>query len=54
MDDSYICNMDMDDLLEFDFLTEDDPPRRAAASGNGGCLTVLVVLIVCVSAYLLC
>lgn len=46
--------MDMDDFWEFDFFTDDDPPLHTAPSGNGGCLTVLLVLIVCVSAYLLC
>lgn len=51
--------MDIDDWLEYDYLVgDDDPPRHRTPSsgngGNGGCLTVLIALIVCVSACLLC
>lgn len=45
--------MDIDDLLEYDYLTDDDdmPRRRPNSSGNGGCLTVLIALVLL--AYLL-
>lgn len=42
--------MDIDDLLEYDYLTDDDdmPRRRTNSLGNGGCLPVLIVFLLVV------
>lgn len=45
---SYICiDMDIDDLIEYDYLLGDEEPRRRKPNPTGGgCLVVLIIILV--------